>query len=454
MVREKYTKIKNHFITKHIIMDKTIKSNNKSNKICNFETEGYEPNDTAHIYSGSIFKINEFDISPYIDGLNELVEYMDELNKVKNANIHFFLYYDSSIENEEKFILLKKKILTKYKFIKLLKYTCPDYIVDNKHKGLFGTFVRFFPLFEKQYKNHVRSITDIDFKYYSKEKFIDLIRRKQLDSNENLNIIYPVGYEKRYNNIIAFQNIVAFANIMLKKGYFPIQILYSFLKRVNNKDKKIINDYKIMLSYKGYPIKIKILKNTVNNKILNTDMFIYSIDEYFINKILLKYWFSKNNSIGIFYFIPTGYKLYFKNIITDDIKNNPKFIDFAKELLRDKYKPNLDINKYIQQISNYFFNYNSAVSMNEYIKKYYNVIHFYNISIKYKNILNIDKSVIDASKHIIDNKYIYTDAIFNNEFLNPSPELTKLANYLRSKITVKSFKITYSLNIRYTSKYT
>ena len=74
-------------------------------------------------------------------------------------------------------------------------------------------------------------------------------------------------------------------------------------------------------------------------------MFIYSIDEYFINKILLKYWFSKNNSIGIFYFIPTGYKLYFKNIITDDIKNNPKFIDFAKELLRDKYKPNLDINK-------------------------------------------------------------------------------------------------------------
>ena len=68
-----------------------------------------------------------------------------------------------------------------------MKYRCPDFLNNNSHKGLFGTFVRFMPLFEKRYENHVRSITDIDFnnligepKFKYETSYTDLNKLRQL----------------------------------------------------------------------------------------------------------------------------------------------------------------------------------------------------------------------------------------------------------------------------------
>ena len=60
-----------------------------------------------------------------------------------------------------------------YNFIKLLKYKCPDYIINENHKGLFGVFTRFLPLFQKKYENYVRSITDIDLPDFELDKYIN-----------------------------------------------------------------------------------------------------------------------------------------------------------------------------------------------------------------------------------------------------------------------------------------
>ena len=407
------------------------------NILCEFETEGYEPNRTAHIFSGSIFKIKNADITEYLKGLEELIEYMDYLNKTKNANIHFFIYYDSSIEDDNHFINIKKLILKKYKFIKLLKYKCPDFIKEDNHKGLFGTFVRLLPLFEKRYENHIRSITDIDFPNFQKEKYIDIIREKELYSKDNLVVIYPIGYEQRYNNLIINNKIdmIVLANIILKRGFFPMEILRSFLEKVNNNDAKIINEYKIILNNNiNIPKK---MRNIIADNIKD-NLFIYGLDEYFINKYLLGHWFKNNNSIGVFYYIPFTQNFFLNNYINDKIINNPRFNDFLKDLFLDKYDSDIPLEKYMNKISNRFCNYSSVNTIKEYEKKYENVLHFYKTLVQYKNILNIDSFYIKIMKNIADNKYVYIDIIFHNAFNEPTPERKELKEYLVKKMRVRT----------------
>jgi hypothetical protein len=93
----------------------------------------------------------------------------------------------------------------------------------------------------------------------------------------------------------------------------------------------------------------------------------------------------------------------------------------------------------MKKISNRFCNYSSINNIQEYEYKYKNLLHYYKVLEKYKNILNIDPMYIKIMKDITDNKYIYIDVIFSDlSKVEHTPEKKELIKYLRNKIRVKS----------------
>src|SRR5271169_6723939 len=79
--------------------------------ICKLEYTGKDPVGTEIIMSVSLFKLNNMyrDITVYVNGLRGIIEYI--CNPTGKLNIHLIVYHDHSVEQDEKFIDLKKYIL-------------------------------------------------------------------------------------------------------------------------------------------------------------------------------------------------------------------------------------------------------------------------------------------------------------------------------------------------------
>jgi len=229
-----------------------------------------------NIVSSAFFKLhgNSYkNFNLYIDGLEKL--YNNIINDNNNFTLRIFI--DNSIYNDK--ILFTR--IEKLKKIEIVVYNCPNYIIkDNNdyHIGLFGTLVRFFPMFDFPNNDaNIVIISDIDdYEYFNKSiKNMSLL-------NENINDIFFL----KTGNLS--KNTIYFNDSLYKDIVNPYTIASNFIsfKRINN---KLIELFLNQMSssdeiFSQYKDKLK-----SNSNLLTGNKFIYGFDEYFLNLNLTSY---------------------------------------------------------------------------------------------------------------------------------------------------------------------
>jgi hypothetical protein len=312
------------------------------NKLCNIEYIGDEPNKDSIIFSCSLFKLNDMyrDITVYVDGLRALIDYIDKLNRKTDLDIYLFLYYDNSVDNDSKFVKIKNYCAI-LPFIRLCKYECPSFIKNSLHLGVFGTFVRFLPFFEEKYKQNLKHIVDIDLSESEKNYYFKYALPKVVKSSNKCIVFQKIGYEWKYANQYKnkFIDGTCIANIFLKNMCLPIHLLTNFIEKLRDNNSKLRKTVENMLQKREEQqiTKGDVLKNIDINRYKNPGhLFIYGVDELFVNVYVLNYIIKIIKEIGIIY-IGDNLKYYVNDMI--DWKKTPRkdAILFLKAMLHNKY---------------------------------------------------------------------------------------------------------------------
>ena len=270
------------------------------NSICNF-TPLFEIDYTIkkNLISCCFFKRYNLyykDFSKYIDGLQILYNHV--IKFYKDYSIRLFI--DNSIYKDKNIM----KILKKLNKLEMVLYDCPIFKKDDIHHiGLFGTLIRFFPMFN--FPNNDANfviLSDIDNDNYFFQSYINLF--KILDSRiDDLYLIKLSKPDMMYKNKELFNQV--YKNIIL--DYIKPQEMVC-LKQI---------DYNLIINFlKSLDTSVKYsyfindsLIRDVNyiSKYENNGHFIYGIDEYFLNNIYIKY--------------IVGYRLPFVEILNFNIFN-------------------------------------------------------------------------------------------------------------------------------------
>ena len=260
--------------------------------------------------------------SKYLNGIQYLSKYVEK--EMKDFTLRVFI--DHSIYND-KGIMDKLK---KCKNIELVIYQCPNYQINgNKHKGTFGTIVRFFPMFNfKNNDSDVVIISDIDFDSYNNVvNKMDTIKSsyEELKKNNRLNELYfliwgRLFHDALHNKFFYKNKIIPYAlawkiiNIKKMDG----EVIINYLKKIEESE-NILSNYKT-------PKKVK------NSK------FIFGIDEYLLNHNIKDYVFNKEFGVKLKYSL-TDNIFFLKN------KKNPIYKRFLEYVLEgsDKIKNYKDL---------------------------------------------------------------------------------------------------------------
>jgi len=396
-----------------MITKKQTKNSKKKTKknnliLCNLTYNNNIPDKDAIILSCSLFKLNDMyrDITLYINGLKRIIEWI-ESSKYK---IHLYIYYDHSIENDKLFIELKPILDTK-KYITTCKYYCDTFIDNNSglHKGLFGSFVRFYPFFNKSLLKNIKHIIDIDIGLNWLYILENCILNKIIVSKTKCFTFNSIDSKFTYYNLYTnkYTKLLSNAQFYLKNMCLPINLLNDTLIKLRNNDPDILNMVNELINKK----KAKLDTLNKNNifytnyiKFKDYKTFTYGIDEWWFNNIVLDYIIKKEKEIGIIYIHDTLPKYFNNKIIDWKLSKKSNIDNFFKALLKSKYNKNFYINlKTLYKIVN-FDNYHTINEFKVYIKlinNLFSLIKYY----KENKLLIINENYLNDLQTHIDYKY-------------------------------------------------
>ncbi len=379
----------------------------------------------VNIVSCSFFKLEDGaykNFNRYTDGLSVLHKYVKK--NMKTFNIRLFI--DESIHND-KHIMMKINKLEKIQCVLVDCKNLKSNKNTTKHRGLLGTLFRFLPLFN--FKNNDANfviVSDID--WTQKDNMDRLIESYNLlDKNKYKIELFMVG---RYYKI-GITNYDYYRN-----GLF---IPYTNADRILNnkrKEKKVLINFIKDDSNLGKKTYYRKHSTLVNKK------FVFGIDEYFLNKILIDNLIDNKKNFGMktkmgltyeFYYIifckktfskfeKRVYKDFYTNVLQDienfkyeNVKQAYQFIDkiiYIKDDIKELTKTQI---KVFTKIYLYFiYNYNNTSIVKLFIAKdllklfmsdeYFGVIFMNKITFfnsNYKNIiLNELKLPTTIIKHL------------------------------------------------------
>jgi len=357
------------------------------------------------------------DFNLYINGLKKLYNYV---NKINNYTIRLFI--DNTIFKDKE-LMIKIKKMNK---IELVLYECKNLLLEGTdyHEGLFGTLVRFFPIFDfpnNDGKNIVLSDID-DIAIVNNIKELDIIYK-----NNKVKDIYILKKGNIGKNILFNYN--PYKNILTP--YSITCHLISFL-RINN---KVIIDFINMVNdntnvnekYSYYYDIMKDLKN-LNNKKYNSK-FIFGVDEYFINKTLTEYLIDNRLPIAInFKFEITSIIYYILQYYSHINKIKIKLLD----KILNKILKNIKLeNKHLSILEKYeiidkiiYSNNELSLKINEFVYKefikYYSRDEYNFLFPNYLYDILLSKKMLGIYKyHIISfNDINYDDIVINKKTLD------------------------------------
>jgi hypothetical protein len=329
------------------------------------------------------------------------------------------LFIDNSIYKDDKIM----KLLKRLDKLEIVVYNCPMYQIGDYHQGLFGTLIRFFPMFN--FPNNDAStiiITDIDSYSFKKYNEIFKILNNKI---EKLYLIKLSNASKMFKNKEDYNHI--YDNIIL--DYIKPQEIICLKQIDYNVIIDFLDNLDTNINYSYYYNENNKDKNNFQSKFENNGHFIYGIDEYFLNNNYLHYFIDnkkpfvdilKFNIASILYYQVyvrneswlDKNKLIFNNLLNKLLKKigikNTKEKDLIHKfnsIIEEGTSENILSNKYIlynffmkiKDKKKYFFMinsiYNNLLSSDKYNNLYEFVeyqFHFVNIDnffIKYKKIV-------------------------------------------------------------------
>ena len=288
------------------------------NDICNF-TPLFEIDYTKkqNIICISLFKMHGGgykDFSLYTNGLTKFNDVLN--NDVILNNFRIRLFIDKSIYDDNELFDNIKNLNN----IDIVLYDCVNFKIGNTHHdGLFGTIVRFFPMFN--FNNNDAGIVfmaDADFDDINRYIIKDMYKF-QLDNNINIDNIYlSISGRLSHVNVKKFtRNNMIIPYILASKFYvnkkISNHILIDFFEEVRTSKNKLYSDYCLDDKYKK--------KCKMNTK------YIFGVDEYFLNYNLLDYLLENKKTISVVYSYNIHAGLFFS------YSKNKKNINKVNEML-------------------------------------------------------------------------------------------------------------------------
>jgi hypothetical protein len=338
-------------------MDNSIKY--LENEICEFEP--LKPIDYSikkNIISTSLFRMKSGgykNFDKYLNGIKTL----SSVAKEKNIEVRIFI--DQTIKNDKKIM----DYLFSFDNITPIYFKCSDFFINDHHVGLFGTMVRFFPLFK--FPNNdakVVFLADADTKTEYISRLIFLY--EELKKNKVLKKVF-FSYNGRFFHVnISSDKIVNLAEDKKNDEFFlPYCIAQKFfgVKRISKKPFiKFMKKIQLYMNDNTRPSKILsdyyISPSTYKIKCENNICF--GIDEYFINRILFRYFLKKKIPICYNNLYDVAQFYFFKHPqnINENLINLPKneYVDLFNE-----YMKKIDLNNYsFQEIDSQIFTHEES----------------------------------------------------------------------------------------------
>ena len=269
----------------------------------------------------------------------------------------FRIFIDRSIY-EDKNIMFK---LNKLKKIELVLY---DFLFDI-NKGLVGTLVRFFPMFDFEFNDaNIVLNTDTDhFMVPNFNSFFYTLKKNKIDINKiylikNGNLLQNMQYENFESIIDNHLNIYIYANHLVNIKKINKNVIENFILNIIE-TKNELSFFK----------KFKYSNNVFKSKFINTKPFIYGVDEYFINYTLNNY--LKDNKLfhvdiikfnikDIYYYLIKERDFY-KNLSIQEKKILLELLQIIiknekldNEKLGNKKKNNNNLLKYFNKLNSFY----------------------------------------------------------------------------------------------------
>lgn len=307
------------------------------NNICKFTIlKNMNSNKKKDIISVSLFKLKSGgykSFSKYINGLKVLN------NLAKKNNLEIRLFIDNTI-NDDKEIM---DSIYKMEKITPILYECITFKIGNHHVGLFGTIVRFFPLFDfENNDSRIVMILDADVEDLKDllNKQIELYNFIKKNMYNNICLIYTGNFYNMNaeNNFVEFNNeeillpYCIASNIIGCKKITP-KILYKFMETLEKYMDDKTRPTEILSNY------IDLIKKDGYNKCENN--ICYGVDEYFINMGLLKYLLKHNLPFAYKTIISYAHINYYRHpngyFTGNTVEYKKKFNAYMKEYNLIKY---------------------------------------------------------------------------------------------------------------------
>jgi len=283
------------------------------------DIESYE--NAYNIFSTSFFVLKKSykKVDKYTNGLLMLANYV----KDKYPDFKLRVYYDESLElSKIKTVENTVEILKKMPHVQLVKYKCPDYMTNFGHQDLFGTFIRFLPLFNND-SHKMIIVADIDIDENYKNDMLYVYDNFRNEKDYKFAYITHTCYKKPWTKNIDYPIM---AGSFLSKIKFPMEILANFMKCFNEKKDENCN-------------KIESVSKNIRNsewfKVNKNMKILFGMDEFFLNNFLLKY-IDREKIKYIVYLRKSLAPL--KKI--KQIENKNELYNFTSSVLGDKYQKN------------------------------------------------------------------------------------------------------------------
>jgi hypothetical protein len=310
------------------------------------------------------------------------------LNNYFPSNYYYRIYFDDSVKINSLWQNIFK-ILLKHPKIQLVKYNCPKFKNEN-HFKLFGTIMRFHPIFEK---NNTELICVVDADNQFSKDWISEIEKFRI-SNKLIHTfqgILEAPFYKMDWNINKKDNI---DSIFFRAGMFSTKMKFDSkkwdellnLKEINQSFRNILNylDFKKYTFFKEseelsfynfeygydeilinfffkYIIQIKL------NDVLITPFYNYNFEKLFRQRIELFFNYSKRKYPTYFEIIIKKKSNIFKLIKYERFNNLMEILYNLKNELRNLYLQS-DFLNLIENYKKLKEKYKNAKQFNSYLK--------------------------------------------------------------------------------------
>ncbi len=351
------------------------------NPICKLDNKfKFDLKNKKNILSISFFKMYNGgykDFKLYIDGFKELHKMVLE-EKVYNFSIRIFM--DNSIYLDKELI----DMLEGLERVEIVVYSCENYLDSDLdyHVGLFGTMVRFFPMFDFPNNDaNIVMISDMDdFKYFNENvKIMKNLNKKIILSMYILKIgsltkNVKFRYNDEYHGHIT-PYCIAPKFISYKK--LESNILIDYLN--NYGDKNIPEIIRI------YGTKNNLSSLYSRDTIKKNKNFVYGVDENFLNFYLTHYLIDNNIPYAISFSWSIDKALYqYKNYVLPIDNSKIRLLIYITDYLLDrlgiKYNKKDNFFKKYKLINNIVTGQNKKLKNKLYYFYYIMFLYFYNNS--------------------------------------------------------------------------